>query len=485
MSSGDGPSPPPAQQPPGVSLSLRLSLGFFLTAFLLVLTASAILYIGTLTALQSVDDQVIDKRAAAISTLLSKPVIDAAMLESEVNGDSEGPRQIFIRVLATAPALTIETRGMSRTLPQTVFPPATQKPPSRLTLKLPSGENYRIKARLWQDPASGREAIIQVGTDTTLDEVSLAEFRRILMMVIGAALPMTAFLSWLLVGRELRPLARISAATRTIDANTLAYRVDLTAMPAELHDLGANFNAMLGRLESAVKNLESYADNIAHEIRTPLNRIRLANDIALDKATTADDLRTTMMTNAAECDRLTRLLNGLMFLARAGKDKAQFPSVAIDPRNEIRTVHEFFADEAAEKGVMLTGACSDTGPIMADRDLFKQIIANLIANALKHTPAGGEVRVSCQREGHEVVIDVADTGSGIAAKELPHIFERFYRAGTPKEDSGLGLGLAIVKSITELYRGSINVTSEPGRGTAFRLAFPAARPILTGEAQPG
>ena len=105
MSSGDGPSPASAQQTAGVSLSLRLSLGFFLTAFLLVLTASAILYIGTLTALQSVDDQVIDKRAAAIATLLSKPVIDAAMLDSEVNDDDSGPRQIFIRVLASSPAM--------------------------------------------------------------------------------------------------------------------------------------------------------------------------------------------------------------------------------------------------------------------------------------------------------------------------------------------------------------------------------------------
>lgn len=487
MSSGDSQSPARLQKkPPGVSLSLRLrlSLAFFLTAFFLVLTASAILYIGTLTALQSVDDQVIDKRAAAIASILSKPEIDTGLLATEVNDDNSGPRQIYIRVLLSAPAIEIETKGMERLLPKTVFPKPLLGPPSRLTLTLPTGDSYRIKARLWRDAASGREAIIQVGTDTSLDEVSLAEFRRILMMVIGAALPLTAFLSWLLVGRELRPLARISAATRTIDANTLAYRVDLTGMPAELHDLGTNFNAMLGRLETAVNNLESYADNIAHEIRTPLNRIRLANEIALDKATNADELRTTMLNNAAECERLTRLLNGLLFLARAGKDKAQFPSMAIDPRSEIRTVHEFFADEAADKGVTLTDACRETGPIMADRDLFKQIIANLIANALKHTPAGGEVRVSCQRVGDDVIIEVADTGSGIAANELPHIFERFYRAGTPKEDSGLGLGLAIVKSITELYRGHINVTSEPGSGTAFRLAFPATRPILTAEAGP-
>lgn len=485
MSSGDGTESEPSRKPaPGVSLSLRLSLGFFLTAFFLVLTASAILYIGTLTALQRVDDQVIDKRATAIASLLAEPVIDTAMLDSEVNGDNEGPRQVFIRVLATSPALTLETRGMSRTLPEPVFPPATQEQPSRLTLKLPSGEIYRLKSQLWKHQGLGREAVIQVSTDTTLDEASLAEFRRILMMVIGAALPLTAFLSWLLVGRELRPLSRISAATRTIDANTLAYRVDLTGMPAELHDLGTNFNAMLGRLDAAVTNLESYADNIAHEIRTPLNRIRLANEIALDKGTNADDLRATMITNAAECARLTRLLNGLLFLARAGKDKAQFPSVPIDPRSEIRTVHEFFADEAAEKGVTLIEDCRETGPIMADRDLFKQIIANLIANALKHTSSGGQVRVSCHRAGHDVVIEVTDTGAGIAANDLPHIFERFFRAGAPAETSGLGLGLAIVKSITELYRGGVSVTSEPGRGTAFRLAFPAARPILTPEAEP-
>lgn len=470
---------------PGVSLSLRLSLGFFLTAFLLVLTASAILYIGTLTALQRVDDQVIDKRAAAIAALLSQPVIDADLLNGEVNDDKGGPRQIFIRVIATAPEMTVESHGMSRLLPQPVFPPAALEPPARLTLKLPSGENYRLKARLWKNAALGREAIIQVGTDTSLDEVSLSEFRRILLMVIGAALPLTAFLSWLLVGRELRPLARISAATRTIDANTLGYRVRLAGMPAELHDLGTNFNAMLDRLETALKDLESYADNIAHEIRTPLNRIRLANDIALDDAKSVEELRATMMTNAAECERLTRLLNGLLFLARAGKDKAQFPSAPVDARNEVKTVHEFFKDEATDKGVTLIEDCRETGCIMADRDLFKQIIANLLANALKHTPAGGVVRVSCHRSAQEVIIEVTDTGCGIAADELPKIFDRFYRAGTPKEDSGLGLGLAIAKSITDLYGGRISVTSTPGRGTAFRLAFPGVSPIFTAEARQG
>jgi two-component system heavy metal sensor histidine kinase CusS len=476
-------SPAEAAAPaPGVSLSLRLSLAFFLTAFLLVLTASAILYVGTLTALQRVDDQVIDKRVAAIIALLSQSVIDKQELQNKVNDDKEGPRQIFIRVMLS-PERAIESQGMARKLPATVFPAAQADPPARMTLTLPSGENYRLKSRLWTSTPPGRTATIQVGTDTTLDEASLAEFRRILMMVIGAALPLTAFLSWFMVGRELKPLARISAATRTIDASNLGYRIDLTRMPAELHDLGTNFNAMLGRLETALNDLENYADNIAHEIRTPLNRIRLANDIALDEAKTADELRNTMTTNAAECARLTRLLNGLLFLARAGKDQLSFPSAPIDPRREINTVHEFFKDEASEKGIALIQECVETGTILADRDLFKQIIANLISNALKHTPSGGEVRVTCRRSAQEILIEVADTGSGIAAHELPHIFERFYRAGSPKEDSGLGLGLAIVKSITELYRGRISVSSELGRGTAFRLAFPAIGPMLTGEAR--
>lgn len=428
-----------ASPAPGASMSLRLSVAFFLTTFLLVLTASAILYVGTLTALQRVDDQVIDKRVAAIIALLSQNVVDEVELKSKVNDDKEGPRQIFIRVITSSPPLAIETQGMARTLPSSVFPTAHGNTPARMTLTLPSGENYRLKARLWNSTQGGRTATIQVGTDTTLDEASLGQFRRILMMVIGAALPLTAFLSWFLIGRELKPLARISAATRTIDATNLGDRIGLTGMPAELHDLGTNFNAMLGRLEAALKDLESYADNIAHEIRTPLNWIRLANDIALDEAKTPEELRNTMMTNAAECARLTRLLNGLLFLARAGKDHASFPSAPIDPRREINTVHEFFKDEAGERGVALTQECGETGTIMADRDLFKQIIANLISNALKHTPAGGEVRVTCHRGGQEVIIEVADTGSGIDAHELPHIFERFYRAGSPKRIVALDL----------------------------------------------
>lgn len=462
--------------PPATPLSLRLALIFFSTAFLLVLAASGILYMGTLSALQSADDQVIDKRSAAIKSLLSEPALNLPLLLHEVNDDNQGPRQIFIRVVTPVKDAAVATEGMNDVLPASLFPvPAPGSDLARTTITTPSGAIFRMTSHRGTIAAKpGGDAIIQVATDTSLDQQSLSHFQRILLSVIGAALPLCAFLAWVIVRRELTPLSRISAATKAIDASSMGERLDTHKLPAELHDLAVQFNAMLTRLESSWKDLEHYADTIAHEMRTPLNRMRLDCEIALDKAQTEDELRDVMISNVAECERLTRLLNGLLFLARADNSRTPAPSDRILPAEHIRTVHEFFKADAAERGIALIDACRETPAILADRDLFKQAIANLVSNALAHTPAGGTVTLSCEAAGREAVIRVTDTGSGIDAQDKPRIFERFYRSAKPRKDDGLGLGLAITKGIAELHGGRIGFTSKAGRGTTFTLAFPIA-----------
>lgn len=466
-----------AMSQPAAPLSLRLILIFFSVAFLLVLAASGILYEGTLSALQGADDQVVDKRAATIASLLAEHDLNGALILHEVNDDNQGPRQIFIRVVTSAKPAAVETEGMGQELPPDIFPkPGTRDKIARSTYVDPKGQIYRMASRsvVIAGVPGQPQAIIQVATDTSLDQNALAHFRRVLFTVIGAALPLCALTAWLIVRRELSPLARISAATRAIDASSIGQRLEFDSLPAELHDLALQFNAMLNRIETAWKDLEHYGDTIAHEMRTPLNRMRLNCEIALDKADSTEDLRDVMVANVAECERLTRLLNGLLFLARADSQRASQSAERIVPAEHIHTVCEFFRADAAERGISLIEDCKPTPAITADRDLFKQALANLVSNALAHTPNGGTVTLGCNVKDQQVVIHVSDTGSGIDEADKTRIFERFFRASPARHDDGLGLGLAITKSIATLQGGHISFVSTKGQGTTFTLAFPSA-----------
>ncbi len=230
--------------PPQAALSTRLIAVFFSTASLLVIAASAVLYEATITALNQADDQVVDKRAADIANILDAKVLDTAELSHEINEDTQGPRQIYIRVITALATAAQETQGMARHLPPDILPVPDSLPlkvPVRATITTDGGETFRLASRRVRvgGPQSESFAILQVATDTTLDTNALTLFRRVLMAVIGGALPLVAALSWYIVKRELRPLARITKAAQDIDAETIGQRLSLEKLPRELHDLAS------------------------------------------------------------------------------------------------------------------------------------------------------------------------------------------------------------------------------------------------------
>ncbi|MEQ1719374.1 MAG: heavy metal sensor histidine kinase [Hyphomicrobium sp.] len=463
---------------PGRALSTRLIAAFFSTAFLLVLAASAILYWGTVAALESADDQVVDKRGAVILDILRAKELNDGLLAHEVNEDNQGPRQIFIRFASPFEAIAIETEGMGRHLRREDFIDASTAMfdvPQRATVTTPAGDTFRtvsMRVRVLARPGP-EEAVLQVATDTTLDKNGLANFRRVLFLVLGSALPLCAAAAWFLVNRELMPLARMAAATDAIDGANITQRLALDHLPAELHHLAMQFNSMLGRLERTLADLKHYGDTVAHEMRTPMSRMRLNCEIALAKATTTEEYSEVMISTVEECERLTRLLNGLLFLARADSRQAGLSTVRFSAAGQIAIIQEFFETTAAARGVSLSADCRPGIDLIADRDLFTQAIGNLVSNAISHTGAGGSVTVACETIGNDAAVHVTDTGSGIAPEDCTRVFERFYRAaGSANDGDRLGLGLAITKSIALLHGGRVVCESGVGRGTRMTLILP-------------
>ena len=463
----------------GPPLATRLTGFFFIVSLLLVAICSGILYAAVVEALRQADNQVLEKRMGAILELLEAKEMNEGLVAHEVDEDNQGPRQIFIRVVTDFQQLKLESPSMETLLPVSLFPDVRAAPMKETqfrTLVSAKGDTYQALAV--RVPVIARpgppEAIIQVATDTSLDKDSLALFRRVLFLVLNAAVPLCAAVSWWLVRRELKPLSRISKATESIDGETLNTRLALTDLPLELHTLGSHFNQMLARLETTCDGLKQYADNIAHELRTPINRMRLEAEIALRKPMTAQEYQDCISSNAVECESMTRLLQGLLFVARAENRQTVISAKPFAIQPMLQTIKDYFETGASASGISLIVDQATNIELCADRDLVQRALANLVSNALTHTQKGGSVHLKVSRQAAAVSFAVEDTGDGIAPEHHSRLFDRFYRGGQASmgPSDRLGLGLAITKSIVDLHGGKIDLNSELGRGTEFIITIP-------------
>lgn len=272
----------------------------------------------------------------------------------------------------------------------------------------------------------------------------------------------------------MRPIERIAQTAERIHSSTLHERIDPAGLPAELSGLADTFNSMLNRLEDSFRRISQFSDDVAHELPTPVNNLRGEIEVALNKARTGEDYRENLGSCLEECERISRLIQSLLFLARTESAPEPPTGDSLDVGRELVTVQEFYGVAAAEAGVALRISASDGLSLEVDRALFQQVIGNLVSNAIAHTKSGGYVEIVARADGNQLVITVIDSGCGIAAEHLPRVFDRFYRVDPARANSGqnVGLGLAVVKGIVEHYGGHVEINSKPGQGTQVRLLLP-------------
>ena len=233
---------------------------------------------------------------------------------------------------------------------------------------------------------------------------------------------------------------------------------------------------MLDRLEESFAQVSQFSADVAHELRTPVSNLRGEIEVALGKTRTPEEYRETLGSALEECLRISRLIHGLLFLARAETmvDVPRHDTIRVG--QEIEAVREFYEAQAAEAGVTLDVEGASGLVAAFDRTLFQQAVGNLVANAIAHSPPGKSVVIRFHGEGTILRIEVADTGRGIAAEHLPHVFDRFYRADPARSGSAgnVGLGLSVVRSIAALHGGHVAIESEVGHGTRVVLEVPVA-----------
>ena len=298
----------------------------------------------------------------------------------------------------------------------------------------------------------------------------LDQVRLHLWLGVALAATVAALLGWVAARQGLAPLKRITSTARRLSAERLGERIDAQDAPTELRDLGEAFNGMLDRLEASFQRLSEFSADIAHELRTPVSNLMTETQVALSRSRSADEYRETLHSNLEEFDRLARMVNDMLFLAKADNGLLPRPAEPVRLEAEAEALVEFYEALAEEKGVSLRLAGSATVP--GDRLMLRRALSNLLSNAIRHTPPGSTVEIRISAADDHATLTVRNPGTPIPPDRLPLLFERFHRvdASRSSQGEGAGLGLAITRSIVEAHGGRID--AESGDVTTFTVRLP-------------
>ncbi|MCS0595318.1 heavy metal sensor histidine kinase [Massilia agri] len=298
-----------------------------------------------------------------------------------------------------------------------------------------------------------------------------ARYRARILAACAAGALLAAVLAALMLRRGLRPLRAVAEHAALVKPGALAHRLDIAGAPSELRPLVDAFNAMLQRLQDGYARLSGFSADLAHEFRTPVTNMIGQSQVALGQGRSREEYEALLASNIEELERLARMIESMLFLARAGQEEVVLARQPLEAREELERVAGFFEGMAEERGLRLQ--CSGEGRIAADPALVRRALANLVSNAVRHADAGSTVTLHAQPRAGMVELSVANAGAPIPREHLEHLFERFYRVDSARSDAegSTGLGLSIVSAIMTLHGGKATVQSH-GPETRFTLVFP-------------
>ncbi len=296
------------------------------------------------------------------------------------------------------------------------------------------------------------------------------------LLIAGVVALVAASLVGFLVSRSIyRPIQRVAAASRSVARGQLQQRVDVGGSQ-EAQELARSFNQMTEEVERQQTALRDFLANVSHDLQTPLTSINGFSQALLDDVVKGDEQGNAYRIIEDESRRLLRLVEGLLDLSRIEAGQVEVESNPVDVQSLLDHVGDLFTLRAEELDVRLSVRISDVGDVLGDWDRLDQVLGNLVDNALRHTPPGGDVELSARRESlSSVSIAVADTGVGIPEEAIPNLFDRYYKSDRPGAQGGTGLGLAIARELVRAQGGEIRVSSEQGVGTTFHIVLLAAR----------
>lgn len=456
------------------SLTLRLALLFALLSFLILGAVGVSLYRGLEMQLALRDDAALVTRVDQIRTLLKDAntmqlIHEKPQLFKNMLGNQEG--LLVIRFAGEAPMVAVNPGDMPVPAIVPVPADAVLSPAAIHRSTNADGIPLIAVAAATHAADSPRDLEIVAGRAMTERSRLLEGYRQRILLLSLAAATLFAVLGYLLVRRGLRPLRRLAAQAETITVAKLAARIDAAGAPRELAPVIAAFNAMLDRLERGFTQLSQVSADMAHDLRTPIGNLLGQTEVALSQPRSTEQYEALLASNLEELQRLSRMTDNMLFLARAEHADNAIERAMLDVSDELQHVADYFEGLAEERGLRI--AVQGDGSMWADSVLLRRALANLLANAVRHAEQGSVIVLRSTRDEEGVSLTVENRGATIEPQHLARIFDRFYRADASRRGSSeaSGLGLSIVRSIMTLHQGRWQASSADGR-TRFSLFFP-------------
>ncbi|MDH4087768.1 MAG: ATP-binding protein [Nitrospira sp.] len=463
-------------------LRVRLTLWYGTALALVLIIFSVVLYAITARSLRdTVDESLEDTAMTAVRSLEERGFLPLINEEELLSQFPELTRiDKFFQIFSPSGTITIRSPNikqhevpLSRTAldaafaGQRVFESAKypKEPPLRL-ISVP----IMYRGNLLY--------IVQVGTSMESVGETLQRFLVLLVVAIPIALAVSLAGGWFLAGRALRPVDKITLAAQRIAAGDLSQRLSMPAAHDEIGRLAATFNNMIGRLDTSFRQIRQFTSDASHELRTPLTVMKGETDLALRRPRLLDDYKSVLESNLEEIDRMTRIVDELLFLSRADMGEVRVESLPVAMESLVEDIHRQAKLLAQDRNIEVLLGTVMPVVVQGDDLRLRELLLNLVENAMKYSYSGGKVEIALLNDGREARLSVTDYGIGIAPADHKKIFQRFFRTDVARGHTkkGTGLGLAICSWIAELHKGRVEVKSDLGQGSTFTVVLPLAPP---------
>ncbi len=463
-------------------ISLRNTLSFRLTlwyagVFALSSCVAFLLFYALITSfIREQTDQDLLAQVNRFSTLLASEEIEAVKSAAVIEAQAAGVKKVFFRLLSlNGQVFSSSNMAYWKNIDiheATIKELLRSRRPAFETITIPQRkEKVRILYAML-----GPAIVLQVGQAMESYSRFLDAFKGIFITTMTFLIVVAAGVGWFMARQAVSDVEAVTRTAQKISGGTLEERVPVKARGDEIDQLAITFNQMLDRIQALLTEIKEMGDNMAHDLRSPITRIRGIAEVTLTTGKSLPEYEAMAANTIEECDRLLDMINTMLMISRAEAGVGHLTREEIDLAGVIQEACRLFEPTAEDKGITLSFDVTERSRFIGDSRMIQRMLSNLLDNAIKYSLPGGSVAISISESDTRVAVSIRDTGIGISSKDLPHIFERFYRCDQSRSQTGIGLGLSLARAIVRAHGGDITATSAPNQGSTFTITLPKFLP---------